>query len=542
MSQQLSITQSLAYFRDKRLLSVFFFGLASGFPWVLIGSAMSGWLKDEGLSRSSIGLFGLIFVAYSINFLWSPLLDRIKIFWLTKRFGQRRSWILLTQLVIVLATWQMSLLQANLHLSVIALFGLVVAISGATQDIAVDAYRIDTLNNSDISNKNHYMAAGSAMATAGWWTGYAGLGSIPFILVDLPNWEWPEVYMVLAAIMLLLMLTAFFVKEPISNREIQQKAIETEYIHKLSNQNNATLMLSMLLILPTILITILYANFNYPAWPDELISKEQQFLIVTLFIIALAMTFIKLLLKLNKQVNSSTHSTSDNITISAPNKIALLTAWLLTTLVAPIQEFFDRNGVKLAISILLFIFLFKLGEAYLGRMSIVFYREVGFSNSDIAYYSKLINWGVTIVFSLVGSVFTIRYGILKGLFIGGIAMSASNLLFAVMAMVGPDKSLFALTVFVDGFTSAWGSVAFVALLSVLCNKSFTASQYALMASLGTFGRVMLGSYSGVVVDWLDGNWAMFFVLTSLMVTPSLLFLYAIRKPLTRLIEQGDSKA
>jgi PAT family beta-lactamase induction signal transducer AmpG len=173
-------------------------------------------------------------------------------------------------------------------------------------------------------------------------------------------------------------------------------------------------------------------------------------------------------------------------------------------------------------------------------MSIVFYREVGFSNADIAYYSKMINWVTTIVFSLIGSVFTIRYGILKGLFIGGIAMASSNLLFAVMAIVGPDKLLFAFTVFVDGFTSAWGSVAFVALLSVLTNKSFTASQYALMASLGTFGRVMLGSYSGIIVDWLDGNWAVFFLLTALMVIPSLLFLYSIREPLTRLIEQQNS--
>ena len=172
-------------------------------------------------------------------------------------------------------------------------------------------------------------------------------------------------------------------------------------------------------------------------------------------------------------------------------------------------------------------------------MSIVFYREVGFSNTDIAYYSKMINWATTIVFSLIGSVFTIRYGILKGLFIGGIAMASSNLLFAVMAIVGPDKLLFAGTVFVDGFTSAWGSVAFVSLLSVLCNRTFTASQYALMVSLGTFGRVMLGSYSGIIVDWLDGNWALFFVLTSFMVIPSLLFLYSIRKPLTLLIEKQD---
>lgn len=527
MPENHSFRQTLTYFKDRRLLSVFCFGIASGFPWVLIGSAMSGWLKDEGLSRSSIGLFGLIFVAYSINFLWSPLVDRLKVPLLTARMGQRRSWILATQLMILFAAIQLSQLDASNQLNMMALFGLIIAIAGATQDIAIDAYRIDTLADKD----NNYMAAGSAMATAGWWTGYAGLGSIPFILVDQPNWQWPQVYLVLAVIVAVLMLTAFIVKEPLSNREELQNKIESNYLLALPSQGNKPLLI--LLILPLIILSILYANIGYPAWPTQLIASDYQFSAVSLFIATLLIVFIKQLSSLNSAIQPQKINNSPPIKALTIHR---LTAWLLTTLVAPIQEFFQRNGTGLAISILLFIFLFKLGEAYLGRMSIVFYREVGFSNSDIAYYSKMLNWAVTIVFSLIGSVFTIRYGILKGLFIGGIAMASSNLLFALLALVGPDKALFAFTVFVDGFTSAWGSVAFVALLSVLCNKTFTASQYALMASLGTFGRVMLGSYSGVMVDWLDGNWALFFVCTAVMVLPSLLFLYAIRKPLAKLID------
>ena len=526
-----TIKQTLSYFKDRKLLTIFFFGVASGFPWVMIGSAMSGWLKDEGLSRSSIGLFGLIFVAYSINFLWSPLADRIKLPWLTKAVGQRRSWILATQACLVLATIQISQLNAINELSVLAFFGLVIAISGATQDIAIDAYRIDSL----AKQNSNFMAAGSAMATAGWWTGYAGLGSIPFILVSQPNWHWPEVYLVLAGIMALLMLTAIVIKEPESDRELEQGKIEANYLAALPQYGSRSF--GILLILPLIIANIIYANIGYPYWPEMLINKDYSFSIISLVIITLLILFIQQLSKLNKAISNTT---SKNINIHSITTLHRATAWLLTTLVAPIQEFFDRNGTRLAISILLFIFLFKLGEAYLGRMSIVFYREVGFSNADIAYYSKLINWATTIVFSLIGSVFTIRYGILKGLFIGGIAMAASNLLFSVMALVGPNHLLFALTVFVDGFTSAWGSVAFVALLSVLCNKSFTASQYALMASLGTFGRVILGSYSGIIVDWLDGNWALFFVLTSLMVIPSLLFLYSIRQPLTRLINKQNA--
>lgn len=529
MSPPNTIKETLNYFKNKRLLTIFFFGVASGFPWVMIGSAMTGWLKDEGLSRSSIGLFGLIFVAYSINFLWSPLADRVKLPFITAKVGMRRSWIIVTQLIIAFAALQLSYLDATSQLNLMAMFGLIIALTGATQDIAIDAYRIDSLADYD----NNIMAAGSAMATAGWWTGYAGLGSIPFILVSQPNWQWPEVFQILAGIMLVLIVTALVVSEPKSNREQVLDKIEADYLQVLPQFGHKSL--SILFILPLILISIVYANIGYPAWPQSIISSEYQFTFITFLVVGLLFLFIQQLTQLNKQLNRKNNIQNDN-KITVPHRV---TAWLLTTLVAPIQEFFDRNGTKLALSILMFIFLFKLGEAYLGRMSIVFYREVGFSNEDIAYYSKMINWATTIVFSLIGSVFTIRYGILKGLFIGGIAMASSNLLFSAMAFVGPNKLLFAFTVFVDGFTSAWGSVAFVALLSVLCNKSFTASQYALMASLGTFGRVMLGSYSGIIVDWLDGNWAFFFILTSLMVIPSLLFLYAIRKPLTLLIEKQN---
>ncbi|GLX79604.1 hypothetical protein tinsulaeT_29440 [Thalassotalea insulae] len=530
MSARHTFTQTLSYFKDKRLLTIFFFGVASGFPWVMIGSAMTGWLKDDGLSRSSIGLFGLIFVAYSINFLWSPLADRVKIAFITQRIGLRRSWILVTQTIIVVTAFQLSLLDASLQLSAMAALGLIIALSGATQDIAIDAYRIDSLSGKD----NNIMAAGSAMATAGWWTGYAGLGSIPFILVSQPNWQWSEVYLVLSMIMAVLMITVFVVPEPKSTRDVTLNAIEKNYLSVLPHFGARSI--TILVILPIIFVSIIYANIGYPGWPHELISANYQFTVITVFVATLLVLFSQQLSRLNRYINQH-----DGPKIQRSNSnLEKLVAWLLTTLVAPIQEFFDRNGTRLAISILMFIFLFKLGEAYLGRMSIVFYREVGFSNEDIAYYSKMIHWATTIVFSLIGSVFTIHYGILKGLFIGGIAMSASNLLFSVMAIVGPNKLLFACTVFVDGFTSAWGSVAFVALLSVLCNKSFTASQYALMASLGTFGRVMLGSYSGIIVDWLDGNWALFFVLTSVMVIPSLLFLYSIRKPLNALIEQQSN--
>ena len=427
---------------------IFIFGIASGFPWVMIGSVLSAWLQEAGLSRSVNGLFGSIFIAYSINFLWSPLLDTVKPLVL----GQRRGWILSTQILIVAACVGLANVSVNEHILLAGLVGFSIALFSATQDISIDAYRIDIIK----PDEKDKLSAASAMATAGWWTGFGGLGAIPFFIADLSDWTWSEIYLVLAAIMALLSLAVLVADEPLTDREYRQKIAAETYAKWLSTKG-------------------------------DLVSVRQK-----------------------------------------------LANWLLVTLVEPFREFFQRNTLKFALSILLFIFLFKIGEAFLGRMSIVFYKELGFTNSDIGTYSKLMTWWITIVFSILGGMVNIRYGIYRGLMISGIAMAGSNLMFALMAQVGPDKALYAATVFVDGFTAAWSSVALVAFISLLCNQAFSASQYALMASLGVLGRTFMASGSGFLVDWMDGNWSAFFILTALMVIPSLLFLWSIREHITRL--------
>lgn len=438
-----------SHFLDKRLLSIFILGIASGFPWVMIGSGLSAWLQEQSISRSAIGLLGVSFAVYSFNFLWSPLLDRISIPWLTKTLGQRKSWLLLTQTGITLGCLSLSTLHGTESLWVIGLFAFSIAIFSATQDIAIDGYRIDIIEQSEKES----ISAGAAMATAGWWTGFAGLGSIPFYLADLDGWQWNEVYQILAYIMVALTAFSFFLNEPPIDRKAKQERIANQMLQ----QNNLQL---------------------------EGIRR-----------------------------------------------------WFYVLLVAPLQEFFSRNGTRLALSILLFIFLFKIGEAFLGKMSIVFYKEIGFSNTEIATYSKVVTWWTTIIFAVLGSIVNIKFGIIKGLFVGGIAMSASNLLFAVIALNGPDPSLLVITVLVDGFTSAWSSVAFVSFLSVMCNHAFSASQYAILASLSTAGRTLLSSLSGVLVDALDGRWDVFFIITALMIIPSLLLLFNLRNAL----QQFDGK-
>lgn len=427
-----------AAWRDSRFYQIFLLGIASGFPWLIIGSSLSAWLKDEGLSRSAIGLFGLVFSAYSINFLWSPLVDKLQLPGL-KRLGQRRSWIVLCQAILLCATAALSQLSLQHDLALIALLCVIIGVSSATQDIAIDAFRIEVIAETEPKQQS----IASSLATSGWWTGYALLGTVPFLLVGHYGVAWPSVYLLFAVTMMLLI--------------------------------------------------------QVPLW----LCREPRF-------------------QRHAAVTTANH-------------------WLHQAVIAPFTSFFQRNGVKTALLLLLFIFLFKIGEAFLGRMSIVFYKEIGFSNEQIGWYSKFGSGALTIIFAFFGGLFNYHFGIVRGMFISGVAMASSNLLFSLIALSGPREDLLLLAIVVDGFTQAWSLVAFVAFLSMLCDRAFTAVQYALLASLGNFSRTVLSSSSGYLVDWLGGNWSLFFVLTAVMVMPSLVCLYFAKDKLHAL-EHGSKSA
>ena len=205
--------------------------------------------------------------------------------------------------------------------------------------------------------------------------------------------------------------------------------------------------------------------------------------------------------------------------------------WISGTISGPIISFFKKNGFSIAIGILGFVFLFKIGEAFLGRMSIIFYKEIGFSKSDIAIYSKTLGWITTVIFTLLGGLFVIRSGVLKAMFLAGILMAGTNLLFSVLAWSGKSEVLFAVAVIFDDIAAAFATVAFVAFISLLVDRTYTATQYALLASIGTAGRTTLASSSGALVDWLQGDWGIFFIITAIMVIPSLIILYYIKDKL-----------
>jgi len=443
-----SLSESFKVYFDKRMIKILLLGAISGFPWVIIGSSLSLWLKEDGLSRSTIGWAGLIFAVYAFNYLWAPIIDRVKIPWLTDKIGHRRGWIVTMQTLILLCLVFWSLINPSTNLALVISIGLIIAIASATQDITVDALRIEQIGE----NEGKSMQAGAAMAVVGWWTGYKlggviSLNTAEFFQISGFDNYWQITFLILGMVIIACNIGLMFVRENSSiNRSESQK------------------------------IT------------DKIIEDK----------------------------------------IGSSNIFAKIIVWLTGTVIGPVLSFFKKNGFNIAIAILGFVFLFKIGEAFLGRMSVIFYKEIGFTKSDIALYSKGLGWVTTVIFTLLGGLFAIRSGVITAMFVSGILMASTNLLFSLLAWSGKSELLFAIAVIFDDMAAAFATVAFVAFISMLVDRTYTATQYALLASIGTAGRTTLAASSGALVDWLNGDWGIFFIITAIMVIPSLIFLYIIK--------------
>jgi len=446
-----SLAETFSVYFDRRMIKILLLGAISVFRWVIIGSSLSLWLKEDGLSRSTIGWAGLIFAVYAFNYLWAPIIDRVRIPWLTNKIGHRRGWIVLMQAIILICLVCWSLINPTANLALVISIGLIIAIASATQDITVDALRIEQIGE----HEGKSMQAGAAMAVVGWWTGYKLGGVVAlnaaefFQEIGFENY-WQITFLILGIIIIACNIGLMFINETLStDRNSSQKLRE------------------------------------------KLIEQK----------------------------------------LGVSNIITKSAAWIAGTVVGPVSSFFKKNGFNIALAILAFIFLFKIGEAFLGRMSVIFYKEIGFTKSDIALYSKGLGWITTVIFTLLGGLFAIRSGVIKAMFISGILMASTNLLFSVLAWSGKSELLFAIAVIFDDMAAAFATVAFVAFISMLVDRTYTATQYALLASIGTAGRTTLAASSGALVDWLNGDWGIFFILTAIMVIPSLIFLYMIKDKL-----------
>lgn len=448
----MSRATGFSLFLDERMRRIFLLGVMSGFPWVLIGSSLSLWLKEDGLSRSVVGWAGLIFAVYAVNFLWAPLVDRLRLPYLTDRLGHRKSWILLMQVLILASLLFWSTLAPSVNITLVIGAGLLIAVCSATQDITIDALRIEQIDKADTAA----MAAGASVAVIGWWSGFKLGGLIALMVADkleMMGFEnyWQMTFILLGGLVVLCNIGLLLIPETgTKERSRAQAEAQAAFQQKLGGDNLATQAAS----------------------------------------------------------------------------------WIGSTVLMPLFSFFQKNGVKMGLAILSFIFLFKIGEAFMGKMSIIFYKEVGFSKSDIALYSKGLGWITTVVFTLLGGYFALKSGVVRALLISGAVMAATNILFSALAWAGKVEWLFAVAVILDDLAAAFATVAFVTFISLLVDRNYTATQYALLASIGTLGRTLLASSSGELVDWLEGNWGVFFILTAVMVIPSLAILWSMRKRLS----------
>lgn len=416
---------------DRRILIILVLGFSSGLPFLLVFSTLSFWLKSEGVSLAAIGLFSLVRTPYTFKFLWAPLIDRVPLPWLTRRLGRRRSWSIVTQLLLMGAIFGLAGTSPAEAPLVTAAFAVLVAFCSASQDIVIDAYRIEMLEETE-------QGAGAGALVFGYRVGLltAGAGALWLNTA----FDWSGVYAIMAGLVVVGIVAVLLGHEPELNIDLDESRIHGDRVsHHLAR-----------------------------GWPSGL---------------------------------------------------ARAGAWFHVAVVAPFKDFASREHWA---AILIFIMLYKLGDAYLGVMANPFYIEAGFTNAEIATVSKLFGLGATLVGGLFGGLMVLRWGVLPALMIGGILQMLSNLVFAIQALVGHDVGFLVVTIGVENLTGAMATAAFVAYLSSLCNASFTATQYALLTSFMAFARDVLSASSGLLAERVD--WVTFFSLTAALAIPGLLML------------------
>ena len=404
-------------YREPRLLAILFMGFSSGLPLPLIFGTLSFWLAQSGVSRTEIGLFALVGIPYSFKSLWSPLIDRLGLPLLTRRLGRRRSWALFLQTALAAAILALGFGDPTAHAARMALIAVTVAILSASQDIVIDAYRIELLTPEE-------QGAGAAATQWGYRFGLIAAGAGALYASAFAGWHFA--YTVMAALMGVGMVTVWLTPEP---------------------------------------------EVPLPTLP------------------------------------------------TSGSRVERVLDWFSTAVIAPFADFFSRGGWA---PTLLFIVLYKFGDALAGVMANPLYVSLGFTADEVAPISKVFGIIATLVGLALGGAATARWGLFSCLLICGVLQSVTNLMYVALTMAGHDNVMLALSVAIENVTGGMGSAAFVAYLSRLCSREFTATQYALLSSLATAGRTTLASSGGWLADHF--GWIGFFILATFAGLPGLLVL------------------
>jgi len=508
-NNKMTMIQTVKAFTKPSVITMLFLGFSAGLPILLIFSSLSLWLREAGVERSAVTFFSWAALGYSFKFVWAPLVDKLPVPILTKAMGRRRSWLLVSQLAIIFGILVMAFTDpatSSSGLTIMAIGAVILGFSSATQDISIDAYRIesDALDMQALLSSTYIAGYRIGMIVAGagalFLASYLGSTKANY---SYSAWMWT--YIIMALVMLVGITTTFLMPEPDvkSNNEV-----------KYSTEDYTRFFILFLLI--TASFIAFFLGFKTPIgqlkeFLASILGKGLGYFIgeVIRLSAALAGTFVstKLILKtniVNKEMVTQTY-------------------------VAPIKDFFDRYGRSAALLLLSLVGLYRISDIVLGVISNVFYQDLGFTKNQIATIVKTFGLIMTLVGGFLGGVLTVRFGVMKILFIGAVLSAATNLLFMALAEMGNNLPMLYLVISTDNLAAGLASAAFVAFLSGLVNISFTAVQYAIFTSLMTLLPKVLGGYSGSMVDSL--GYSGFFAATALMGVPVLYLVWLAEKKL-----------
>ena len=476
-------------FLNIKSIRMLLLGFSSGLPILLVFSTLSVWLVKAGVSRSTITMFSWAALAYSFKFIWSPIIDSLRLPF--SSYGHRKSWLLVSQLMVIFSLIFISYTDPAKTLILTAIGSVLIAFSSASQDIIIDAYRIE-------SAPQKMQGALSSMYIAGYRIAMlvAGAGSLllaSYLGVDIYNSNvWKTVYLTMAFLMVIGVLTTVYSPEPKVKRKISLLSFNEQFRFLIT------------FILAIIIFIFIYSFLDNPFTNKEPLEKFLYALIRISFCFFGSGILIYLLIKIN----------------FVKKKSATIAYF------KPISDFLERYG-RTALIILLLIGLYRIADIVMGVVANIFYLDKGYNIKEIATYSKFFGVFATIIGGIIGGYSAIKIGTLRALFIGALIAAASNLLFAWLAVSEPNIDILITVITADNISSGFAGAAFVVYLSALTSIKFTATQYALFSSLMLLLPKVLAGYSGTIVDQI--GYANFYIFTAIIGIPVLLLIFWIAR-------------
>lgn len=498
----------LPYLWEPVVIRMLFLGFSAGLPLLLIFSSLSLWLNEAGVNKSEVTYFSWAALGYSFKFIWAPLVGSMPIPFVTKQMGQRRSWLLLSQTAILLSIVAMALTDpANPEsgLFVMAVAAVTLGFSSATQDIVIDAYRIE-------SGSAKVQALMSSMYITGYRLGLIAAGAGALFLADsfgssieTYNYSaWRSSYLVMATLMCTGLITTFVIPEP-DAKKIDLTALFTYRDH------GALLVTFIIAIIGFVAVFYLssdIARLLKATWGNSVNNPELAAIIIEGLRLALGIGVAYLIAK--------------SISLSGFTNPKLLNHFYIS----PVQDFFQRYSSRQIMLLLALISLYRISDIVLGVISNVFYSDMGFSKTEIAAVVKTFGLIMALTGGFLGGLIALRIGIIPALFIGALLSSLTNLLFMILANGTPSIEMLYVVIAADNLSAGIATTAFVAFLSSLVNISFTAMQYAIFSSTMTLFPKILGGYSGSMVTTV--GYSNFFVITFLLGIPVLFLIAMLR--------------